>query len=309
MSWVAVAIGGSAVLGAYSANKAGKAGQAGAQAGVDSQERMYNQMRGDLMPWQQSGGLALSQLMERMGLATPQSSRGGNAPQRPTREQFTTQTAGSGGRWGGRSGETFIHGQPGSTNFDQAGYDQAMSQYDQQMAADQNASQQNPDNFGDLMQPFTQDQFLESPGYQFNLDQGMQALRKGAAANSGTTYAPQTLRDMGRFAQNTAKNEWGAERDAYNSERGFQYGMLSGQSGAGQSAANQTGLAGVATGQGVAESQAQGANARAAGYMGVNNAVQSGIGNAYTQYLQKSIIDNQKPTYGQPTTSYNRTPA
>lgn len=286
MPWAAIA---GAVISAYMANKASKAGQAGAQAGVDAQERMYEQMRTDLAPWAASGQVSLAELMERMGLATPQSRVG----KRPTREQFTTQTQGRGGEAASWFNPNPSAGAPAGSNFDQAGYDQAMQDYNQQVAA----AGSNPTNFGSLMQPFTEEQFKESPAYEFNLEQGLEAIRKGAARNQGTTYAPQTLRDLGRYAQGTAANEWGTERAAYDADRDRQYGMLSGISEAGRGAASQTGLVGAATGRGVAEFYAGGANARAAGYVGVGNAINEGIGGAYNQYLQQQIINNQQPTY------------
>jgi hypothetical protein len=300
MAWQAIVAG--AAIQAIQAQRAAKAGQAGAQAGVEAQERMYNQTRSDLTPWRQSGQVALSELMERLGLASPSTRLAATGMSRPTREQYTENLPARGGQpasWFNPSG---TRGTPGGSRFDQSGFDAAMADYE---AALQDAGVER-ENYGSLMQPFTQEQFQESPGYQFNLEQGMEAIRKGAAANSGTTYAPQTLRDMGRFAQGTASNEWGRERDAYNQERGRQFGMLSGVSGAGQSAANQTGLAGVATGQGVAESLAGGANARAAGYVGVGNAINQGIGSAYNNYLQQQIINNQAPTYQPNKDIYNK---
>jgi len=200
--------------------------------------------------------------------------------------------------WGGLD----TPGTPGPEQFDQPGYDQAMAEYQAALA---NAGG-DPENFGSLMQPFTQEQFEESPAYQFNLEQGLEAIRKGAARNYGTTYAPQTLRDLGKFAQGTAANEWGAERNAYNADRDRTYGMLSGVSEAGRGANTQTGLVGAGTGRGIAESMAGGANARAAGIVGVGNAINQGIGDAYNNYLMKQIIDSQRPTYGQGVTSYSR---
>ena len=44
----------------------------------------------------------------------------------------------------------------------------------------------------ELLQPFGNEQFQESPAYQFNLQQGQKAIEK-EAAKRGTFYAPQTL--------------------------------------------------------------------------------------------------------------------
>lgn len=62
MTWVAVAIGGSAVLGAYSANKAAKTQAEGTQAAIASQERMFNTQNAQQAPYREAGYSALSDI-------------------------------------------------------------------------------------------------------------------------------------------------------------------------------------------------------------------------------------------------------
>mgnify|MGYP001609989427 CR=1 FL=1 len=65
MSWVAVAIAGSAVLGAAMSNKAAK-DQAGAAGNAAQAERaQFEQNRADMAPWRETGGRALSTLEAR----------------------------------------------------------------------------------------------------------------------------------------------------------------------------------------------------------------------------------------------------
>jgi hypothetical protein len=60
---IETAILGSAVLGAYGANRAAKTQANAAQQGLEAQERMYEQTRADQEPWRQAGMTALNQLV------------------------------------------------------------------------------------------------------------------------------------------------------------------------------------------------------------------------------------------------------
>jgi hypothetical protein len=62
MTWVASAIGGSAVLGYMGANKAAKAQQEGTQAAIASQERMFNTQNEQQRPYREAGYSALSDI-------------------------------------------------------------------------------------------------------------------------------------------------------------------------------------------------------------------------------------------------------
>jgi hypothetical protein len=62
MTWVASAIGGSAVLGYMGANKAAKTQQEGTQAAIASQERMLNTLNEQQKPYREAGYSALSDI-------------------------------------------------------------------------------------------------------------------------------------------------------------------------------------------------------------------------------------------------------
>lgn len=93
--------------------------------------------------------------------------------------------------------------------------------------------------YGSLNDPFTQDQFQESPNYQFNLDQGEQAINRANAAG-GRYSSPSTIQDLLKYSQGLASNEFSNafNMDAQNKDR--TYNMLAGISGSGQNAAGQT---------------------------------------------------------------------
>ena len=143
--------------------------------------------------------------------------------------------------------------------------------------------------------PFTLQNFQASPAYQFNLQQGQDAINKAANAR-GNYYAPQTLQDIGRFSQGLASNEFQNAFANYNSQQGNLFNRLFSESGMGQSAANQTGAFGANAANQMGQYGTQAANANAAGAIGATNA----ISGAYGQYLNNQIIQQilNRPTYG-----------
>lgn len=62
MTWVAAAVVGSSLIGAYGANKAADAQAAGTQAAIQSQERMFNTQNEQQKPYREAGYSALSDI-------------------------------------------------------------------------------------------------------------------------------------------------------------------------------------------------------------------------------------------------------
>jgi hypothetical protein len=104
------------------------------------------------------------------------------------------------------------------------------------------------------------------PGYQFGLNQGQTALDRSAASR-GLLLSGGQLKDSQTFGQGYAmQNAW----NPYVSQ-------LNSMSSLGENAAAISGNQGVATGQGVANSQLAAGQAQASGIMGSANALNSGI--------------------------------
>lgn len=123
------------------------------------------------------------------------------------------------------------------------------------------------------------------PGYQFGLDQGVQALDRSAASR-GLALSGAQLKDAQQFGQGYAlQNAW----QPYVS----QLGSLSS---VGENAAAGVGNAGLQTGQGIASSQLSAGNAQASG---INNAAQAlsagtiGTANALNGGLQNALLAYQ----------------
>lgn len=147
------------------------------------------------------------------------------------------------------------------------------------------------------MKPFGMEDFNESPSYQFNLQQGQQAIDKAANAR-GNYYAPQTLQDISKFSQGMAGNEFNNAYAMYNQDQGNVWNRLFGISGTGQNAAAQMGGFGAAAAQNAGNYGIQRGDAMSAGLTGATgNALYGGAG-AYNNYLQNQILKQQQPTYG-----------
>lgn len=141
--------------------------------------------------------------------------------------------------------------------------------------------------------PFGLQQFQASPAYQFNLDQGMQAINKGANAR-GNFYAPQTLQDLSKFAQGTASNEFQNAYSNYNTNQNNLFSRLQTLSGAGQNAAANLGDVGTKV-AGQLGSNAMGAgNVQAGGIMGQANAYSGALGGVTNAGIMDLILKQQQ---------------
>lgn len=109
-------------------------------------------------------------------------------------------------------------------------------------------------------------QLTQFPGYQFGLDQGVQALDR-SAASKGLILSGAQLKDAQQFGTGYAQQQAWAP---YISE-------LNSISGQGENAAAGVGSAGVTTGQGVAQSQLAQGQASAAGTVAGANQLTSAI--------------------------------
>jgi hypothetical protein len=105
--------------------------------------------------------------------------------------------------------------------------------------------------------------FRTSPGYDFRLGQGQNAVMSSAAAG-GNLYSGKTLRDLARFGQGLAGEEFGNWM-----------GGLSGLAGGGMRATGALVDAGMGTSRTLADLALGGGQARASSYGGIANA---GIG-------------------------------
>jgi hypothetical protein len=261
-------------------------------------QQQYQQTEQNLAPYRQTGAMGLSALGQYLGLGGVS---GGSPAQpsgpAPTQDQFMKTVPGQiSGMYGDVRGPGGVG--PSTTQFDQSGYDAAMAAY--------NGGQQQQSSQGsglNLNAPglkaFSLADFQASPAYQFNLQQGQQAIDKASNAR-GNMYAPQTLQDLSKFSQGMASNEFTNAYNMYNQNQGNVFSRLNTMAGIGQNAAVQQGGFGAASAGAQGNYGIMGGEATSAGYTGaVGNALNGGT-QAYNNYLQNQILQRQQQsTYGQ----------
>jgi hypothetical protein len=298
MTYVAVAIGGSALVGAYSANKAAKA-QAGAagQAAelqkdvadqqVELQREQFNRQVELQRPFRESGLAAQNQLLTLLGI-------------RPQQAPEATRSGGGGG-FGGVAG---MIGNAAATAMRQ--------QQGPGLQVDPNS----PD-FGRYARDFSMADYQADPGYAFRMSEGMKGLERSAAARGGLLSGA-TMKGIQRFGQDLASQEYSNAFNRYQTNRAARLNPLQSLAGVGQTSAQQVGAAGQnmaagignalgAYGQGASEALGAAGQARASGYMGTANALTGALGQ-YMNYgqsqqqnalLQQMIGRGNSPTNAQ----------
>ena len=158
---------------------------------------------------------------------------------------------------------------------------------------------------GQLARNFSMGDFSADPGYQFRLQQGEQALNRGAAA-AGRFDSGRALKDLISFNSGNASQEYGNAYNRFNNDNTTRYNRLASLAGVGQQATNQTGAFGQSYANSVAGNNINAAgvvgsntigagNARASGYIGSANAVNNGISNAFNQYQSGQYLNSLLP--------------
>jgi hypothetical protein len=149
--------------------------------------------------------------------------------------------------------------------------------------------------------PFGMDQFTADPGYQFRMSEGMKALERSAASR-GILQSGQTLKDITRFGQDAASQEYQNAFQRYLTERQARMQPLEYKIGLGQAAASGQAANIGSTASTVGDLTTSMGNVNAAGIMGRSNAYNNMLGNisglatqgadAYGQYQAAQPYQN-----------------
>lgn len=250
-----IAAGGS-LLGASSAKKAGNAQSKAADQQYQLQKDIYEDTKGRFQPYESAGNTALQAYLYEMGLgAAP--TVGGQMPKIETINKPGTP----GSMWSsGNLSERYLlpegtSGTPASTSYRVGGNDFAS------LGEAEAWAKANPTG-GQSYSGFT-----ATPGYDFRVQQGTDAVNALAGARGGL-FSGRTMQDLTKFGQGIASEEYGNHMN-----------RLAGLTDMGQASAGNQAQAGNAFAVGAGNALANKGNAQAAGYAGVGNALQNGIGN------------------------------
>ena len=260
----------SGLLGARSASKAAGAQAQSAQAQIDLQREIYQKTSRKFQPYYQAGNNALAAYMYEMGLG-PAPTVGGT----PLTIQRITQGGQGDVEWGGNLSprqKSMIQG------------------YFAQNGVDLNAGPNGGDTFlvgGKTFNTMAEAQkyanqnargaseyqgFTATPGYQFRVDEGNNAINAMAGARGGLVSGA-TMQALQERGQNLATEEYGNYMN-----------RLSGLTGMGMSAAGNQASAGANYASGASNALANQGNAQAAGYIGQSNALMGGINTGLNIY-------------------------
>lgn len=266
-------IGGSVISGVMGSNNASRAADAqveAAEAAADESARQYDLSREDLAPYRQSGYNALAALNYEMGLG----SAPGVAPQvlEIAGQEYThpgavnpgasnpnlqyvnhaLQSLGVGGAYGDLNAAG-----GGSTTTSPTQFMVNGQYYDTREAAQAAADAATFEYAG----------FQETPGYQYAVDEGQQAIERRAAA-SGMRHSGDTLQRLQEHRQGVANQDYGNYLN-----------RLSGLAGTGQSAVNTGAALGAQNASTVGNALMTAGNARASGYAGQTTALNGTLNN------------------------------
>ena len=155
------------------------------------------------------------------------------------------------------------------------------------------AIQQTPAfNFND-----TQAQLEATPGYQFNLSQGLKATQNSAAARGlGVSGAAQkgAASYASGLADTTYQNQFSNALNTYQTNLAKQQNLA----GLGESAAAQTGAFGTQTAANIGQTAVGVGNAQAAGAVGTANAAASGLSGVGNAFLTSAFLNNPSNNAG-----------
>ena len=144
---------------------------------------------------------------------------------------------------------------------------------------------------GRFSKDFGMADFQQDPGYSFRMAEGLKALDRQAAARGGLISGA-ALKASQRYGQDAASQEYQNAFNRYQINRTAQLAPLQSLAGQGQTTSSQLGTFGQNNAMLQNENLANQANARASGYVGVANALTSGLG-SYLNYQQNAENANQ----------------
>ena len=135
----------------------------------------------------------------------------------------------------------------------------------------------------------------KTPGYQFNLYQGLKAVQNNAASR-GLGLSGAALKGAANYATGLADSTYQNQFNNLVTNQNNVYNRLLGQAQLGENAAAGLGTAATQTGQGIASNDIGAGNAAAAGTIGSANAIAGGLNNAAANvqnlYLYNSLSKN-----------------
>lgn len=316
MTWVAVAVGGAAAVGAgatmYASSKAAGAQADAANQANQTQMAQYQQTRQDQLPWMNRGNAAGDRLSYLLGTGGTQGSSGGVVTSNdlidtssgdwkpnatlysndPSYRQAWDQVMGFNLQKYGVNPNLARNSDMDSWNRQMANAGFNIDDYNKSIQQSAQAPSNDP-AYGSLLRNFTTADLNADPvyqsGLQFGLDQGTAGINHLAAANGGLDSGA-TLKALTRFGTDYGSTKAGDAYNRFMNNKSSAFNMLSGVSGTGQVATGQVQSAGQNMANNVSGNQIGVGNARAASSIGSANAFNGAIGAGINNYQQNQMM-------------------
>lgn len=287
MSWVAVAIGGGAILNYLGSSGATSAQTNAANQATQTQIAQAGQTRADQMPYMNRGNAAGNQLAYLLGL---------NVPGAQTQNTFDADAylkanpdVAANAKYGANPYQHYLdfgqrEGRQAFWNDNSVGANGGGNGVNTSMGA-----------FGSLSTPFGKTDWTVDPGYQFRLSEGQKALERSGAAK-GMSLSGGQLKALTNYNQGAASQEYGQAYNRYNNDQTNLFNRLSGVAGTGQQANQFVGQLGANTANQISSNQLGAGNANAAGWIAGTNALSNGINQGLNYWSNQNIwnsLNNQ----------------
>lgn len=181
-----------------------------------------------------------------------------------------------------------------ATDVQKQMYDQTRSDLMPYQQAGQVGNNLLTGNIRALTAPITMDQATleKTPGYQFNLSQGLKSVQNSAAAR-GLGSSGAALKGAASYATGLADSTYQNQFNNAVTNQTNAYNRLMGLAQLGENAAAQTGAYGTQAASNIGSNTIQGGNAMAAGLNGAANALTNGVNNYATyKYMTTGMYGN-----------------
>jgi hypothetical protein len=162
-----------------------------------------------------------------------------------------------------------------------------------------NALSQLNQQMPNLTRSFSAADFQQDPGYQFNLQQGQQAIERSAAARGGLNSGA-TEKSLAQYSQGLAGQQYQNAFNNFNTNQSNTFNRLAGMAGVGQQAATTVGQMGQQNAANIGQNMMGAANAQAAGQVAGANAINSAVGVGANSWMQSQMLDRLAPVQQQP---------
>lgn len=267
-----------AVVGGIGSAVGGHAQEQGAEAAANASKEQFDTTNAQQQPFIQSGYGALNRLNYLLGVA-PQTASGA-----PVSSNGIDPSSGYRIGAAGQISRDIIGG------FSQNGMSLGQTSGAGAQGSPASGAPVNPaagpaaasggSGYGSLTAAFTPQDYLDNqdPGYQFQLQQGTQALRNASAAGSGALSGA-ALKDLIGYSQNYASTGYQNAFDRFNTQNNNIYSRLSGLATLGQASAGNVAAQGTALAGQQSQALQAGGNAAGGMYAGIANNIGSGVGN------------------------------